>query len=193
MGQIIKNQKETMKKDDLNQLIEVSYNVCFRSIAFFNKMVDDCKEDIVSYFTELNKEKSSLDSKEIQDRVWNFLHMMLYRQCLMAFGCLSHAIGTTDMEEIYDNIANKIGSPAAKIITFTIKTIYGKMRLVDLQNIINEYRDNPVVLEIIKARVISYVYNNYVDYGTRQKIGQLCQLKLVDNTGINRKKLYDKN
>lgn len=42
LGQIVKNQKETMKKDDLNQLIEVSYNVCFRSIAFFNKMVDDC-------------------------------------------------------------------------------------------------------------------------------------------------------
>lgn len=34
LGQIVKNQKETMKKDDLNQLIEVSYNVCFRSIAF---------------------------------------------------------------------------------------------------------------------------------------------------------------
>lgn len=48
------------------------------------------------------------------------------------------------------------------------------------------------MLEIIKARVISYVYNNYVDYVTRQKIGQLCQLKLVDDTGINRKKLYDK-
>ena len=70
--------------------------------------------------------------------------------------------------------------------------VYGKMKLADLQKIINEYRDNPVVLEIIKARVISYVYNNYVDYGTRQKIGQLCQLKLVDDTGINLKKLYDK-
>lgn len=52
--------------------------------------------------------------------------------------------------------------PAAKIITFTIKTIYGKMRLADLQDIVNEYKDNPVVLEIIKARVISYVYNNYL-------------------------------
>lgn len=193
LGQIVKNQKETMKKDDLNQLIEVSYNVCFRSIAFFNKMVDDCKGDIVSYFTEQNKEKGKLDSKEIKDRVWKFLHMMLYRQCLMAFGSLSHAIGTNDMEGIYDDIADKIGSPAAKIITFTIKTIYGKMRLADLQDIVNEYKDNPVVLEIIKARVISYVYNNYVDFSTRQKIGQLCKLRLVDNTGINQKKLYNRD
>ena len=36
------------------------------------------------------------------------------------------------------------------------------MRLADLQDIVNEYKDNPVVLEIIKARVISYVYNNYL-------------------------------
>lgn len=94
---------------------------------------------------------------------------------------------------ISGDIANKIGSPAAKIITFTIKTIYGKMRLADLQDIVNEYKDNPVVLEIIKARVISYVYNNYVDFSTRQKIGQLCKLRLVDNTGINQKKLYNRD
>lgn len=193
LGQIVKNQKETMKKDDLNQLIEVSYNVCFRSIAFFNKMVDDCKGDIVSYFTEQNREKETLDSKEIQDKIWKFLHMILYQQCLRAFGSLSHAIGTSNMEAIYDDIANKIGTPAAQIITFTIKTIYGKMKLADLQDIVTKYKDNPVVLEIIKARVISYVYNNYVDLGTRQKIGQLCQLRLVDNTGINRKKLFNKN
>lgn len=40
---------------------------------------------------------------------------------------------------ISGDIADKIGSPAAKIITFTIKTIYGKMRLADLQDIVNEY------------------------------------------------------
>ena len=193
LGQIVKNQKETMKKDDLEQLIEVSYNVCFRSLAFFNKMIDDCKEDIVSFFTEQSKKKDSVDSKEIQDKIWKFLHMMLYRQCLMAFGCLAHAIGTSDMCEIYNAIADKIGSPAAKIITFTIKTIYGKMKLSDLQDIVSEYKDNPVVLEIVKARVISYVYNNFVDIGTRQKIGQLCNLKLVDDTGINRKKLINRN
>lgn len=94
---------------------------------------------------------------------------------------------------ISGDIADKIGSPAAKIITFTIKTIYGKMRLAELQDIVNEYKDNPVVLEIIKARVISYVYNNYVDFSTRQKIGQLCKLRLVDNTGINQKKLYNRD
>ena len=133
-----------------------------------------------------------MDSKNIQDRIWKFLHMMLYHQCLRAFGSLSLAIGTSGMESIYDDIANKIGTPAAKIISFTIKTIYGKMKLADLQDIVLEYKDNPVVLEIIKARVIYYVYNNYVDLGTRQKIGQLCNLRLVDDSGINRKKLINR-
>ena len=77
-------------------------------------------------------------------------------------------------------------------VSFTIKTIYGKMKLADLQDIVLEYKDNPVVLEIIKARVIYYVYNNYVDLGTRQKIGQLCNLRLVDDSGINRKKLINR-
>lgn len=192
LGQIVKNQKETMKKEDLIRLIDVSYKVCFRSLAFFNKMVDDCKEDIVTYFMEQNKGKNNVDGVVLKNKVWHFMHMMLYRQCLMAFGNLSHSVGTSDMSEIYDGIAKRMGTPAAKIISFTIKTIFNKMRLSDLQDIVNEFKDNPVALEIIKSRVISYVYNNYVDLGTRQKIGQLCNLRLVDNSGVNKKKLFAK-
>ena len=192
LGQIVKNQKETLKKEDLIRLIDVSYNVCFRSLAFFNKMVDDCKEDIVTYFMEQNKGKNNVDSVVLKNKVWHFMHMMLYRQCLMAFGNLSHSVGTSDMSEIYDGIAKRMRTPAAKIISFTIKTIFNKMKLSDLQDIVNEFKDNPVALEIIKSRVISYVYNNYVDLGTRQKIGQLCNLRLVDNSGVNKKKLFAK-
>ena len=55
------------------------------------------------------------------------------------------------------------------------------MRLKDLKEIVNEYRNNPVIMEIIKSRVLNYVYNNYVDFKDRQKIGQICDLKIVNN------------
>lgn len=35
LGQIVKNQMETLKKEQILKLIEESYNVCFRSISFF--------------------------------------------------------------------------------------------------------------------------------------------------------------
>lgn len=88
----------------------------------------------------------------------------------------------------YDTIAERIGTPAAKIISFTIKTYYNKMQICDLENIVNEFKNNPVVMEIVKARVLNYVYNNYVSPANRQVIGQICNLKLVDNGFILKKK-----
>ena len=107
--------------------------------------------------------------------------MLLYQFCLQSFTNLSRSVGTSNVPDIYDTIADKFGTPAAKIISFTIKTYYNKMHIADLEKIVLEYKNNPVVMEIVEARVLHYVYNNYVDSTVRQKIGQLCQLKLVDN------------
>lgn len=181
LGQIIKNQKETLKKEQILKLIEESYYVCFRSIAFFNKMIDDSKEEIFSLLLDKNKNSLKLDENVLKDKVRKMLHMLLYHQCLRSFTILSCAVGRSDMSENFDEVAARINTPAAKIISFTIKTYYNKMEFKDLKNLVSEFKDNPVVMEIIKARVINYVYNNYLDISVRQRIGQLCNLQLVDN------------
>ncbi len=181
LGQIAKNQMETLKKDQIIKLLEESYNVCFRSIAFFSKMIEASKDDITDFILERNKDKAYLQEDDIRLRVQKLLHMLLYQFCLQSFANLSRSVGTSNVPEVYNAVAEKFGTPAAKIISFTIKTYYNKMRLVDLESIVNEYRNNPVVMEIIKARVLNYVYNNYVDTSIRQKIGQICELKLINN------------
>ncbi len=194
LGQIVKNQKETLKKDQILRLIEESYKVCFRSIAFFNRMIEDSQEDIVSFFLEQNNNGINLSEDSIREKVTKFLHMLLYHNCLLSFAHLSCAVGTSDMISIYDEIAERFNTPAAKIITFTIKTYYNKMKFNDLEKLVSEFKSNPVAMEFIKARVLNYVYNNYVELSDRQKIGQLCDLKLVNNTRIlsNHEKRPDK-
>lgn len=181
LGQIVKNQIETLKKNQIIKLLEESYNVCFRSIAFFSTMIESSKDEIIDYLIEENKKKNIINEEQIRIRVQKLLHVLLYQFCLQSFTNLSRSVGTSNVPDIYDTIADKFGTPAAKIISFTIKTYYNKMHLADLEQIVLEYKNNPVVMEIVKARVLHYVYNNYVDSTVRQKIGQLCQLKLVDN------------
>lgn len=191
LGQIVKNQKESLKKEQILKLLEESYNVCFRSIAFFNKMIDDSKDDIVTYIIEQN-DPQKLNDESIRNKVHKMLQMFLYHHCLMSFANLSRSVGTSDMPEIYDEVAKKFNTPAAKIITFTIKTYYNKMHLNDLEALIHEFRNNPVATEIIKARVLNYVYNNYIDASNRQRIGELCNLKLVDNGTIYNRRIAQK-
>lgn len=191
LGQIVKNQKESLKKEQILKLLEESYNVCFRSIAFFNKMIDDSKDDIVTYIIEQN-DPQKLNDESIRNKVQKMLQMFLYHHCLMSFANLSRSVGTSDMPEIYDEVAKKFNTPAAKIITFTIKTYYNKMHLNDLEELIHEFRNNPVATEIIKARVLNYVYNNYIDASNRQRIGELCNLKLVDNGAVYNRRIAQK-
>lgn len=188
LGQIIKNQIDSIKKEQIFKLLEESYNVCFRSIAFFSKMIESSKDSIVDFLLEKNKDKSSIKEEEIRRSIQKLLHILLYQFCLQSFANLSRSVGTPDSPLVYDTIAERIGTPAAKIISFTIKTYYNKMQICDLENIVNEFKNNPVVMEIVKARVLNYVYNNYVSPANRQVIGQICNLKLVDNGFILKKK-----
>lgn len=191
LGQIVKNQKETLKKEQIIKLIEESYYVCFRSIAFFNNLIDNSKEEVLSLFLDKNKNSLKLDEKTLEDKVRKMLHMLLYHHCLRSFANLSCAVGTSDMSDIFDEVAARINTPAAKIISFTIKTYYNKMEFKDLKDLVNEFKDNPVAMEIIKARVINYVYNNYLDISVRQRIGQLCNLQLIDNNKKITNKRYN--
>ena len=184
LGQIVKNQMETLKKEQILKLIEESYNVCFRSISFFCTLIEDSKEEIVQYILDKYKDKTNIKESEIRTRVQKLLHMLLYQQCLKSFTNLSSAVGTSNVPEIYDEIAKQIGTPVAKIISFTINTYYNKMRINDLEELLLEYENNPVAMEIVKARVLNYVYNNYVEFSQLQKIGQLCHLKLINNAEV---------
>lgn len=79
-----------------------------------------------------------------------------------------------------------MNTPAAKIVSFTINTYYNKMKISDLEAIMQEFKNNPVATEIIKSRVMSYVYHNYVSRDERQKIGNICKFTLVDKDGYKR-------
>ncbi len=100
--------------------------------------------------------------------------------CLNSFGTLMQSVGTSSLKSLYDTVAENIGSPAAKLVTFSIKTYYDRMSIPELQSLIDEYKDNPVATHIIKARVANHVYNNHVAYDKKQKISSICNMKLLN-------------
>lgn len=182
LGQIIKNQPETIKKDDLKKLIKESYSVCFRTVAFFSKMVEESKQDIIDCILEQNKIYKKYDNEVLKSKVQKFLQILMYKQCISMFNVLTLSIGSSGMKKIFDDVTASFDTPAAKIVTFFINTYYGHLRIEQLKNIIEEFHDNPVATEIIKSRVLNYVYNNKIELKERQQIGDLCSLKLVDKS-----------
>lgn len=204
LGQIIKNQHGNFEKDKLVSFLESSYNVCFRSIDFLSTIITAEKKNITAAIIEKqiqNKTKSSkqskdelqerviknLDEKVLEKKISDFLQFVGYRLCLQSFSNLSLSVGTINMENIYDIVAKKIDTPAAKLITFTIKTYYGKLSILDLQELHEEFKKNPVASHILKARVASYVYNNHVPHDKKAKIVKMLGFKTL-TTSVNKLK-----
>lgn len=178
LGQIVKNQHGNFEKERLSSLIKSSYLAAFRLINFFSTMLIDAKGELVDALTKDISDPSNRDL--VQRKVSDFLYFLGYRMCLMTFSNLSNAVGTSTLKTLYDDVANDINTPAAKLITFTIKTYYGSMNTSELEQLMNEFKDNQVAQRIIKARVLNHVYNNNVPFDKKQKISSICQIKLLN-------------
>lgn len=179
LGQIVKNQHGSFEKKKLISLIKYAYLASFRLINFFSSVLIDAKDEIVEMLSDEIADLSSRD--QIQKKVSDFLYLLGYRVCIAAFSNLSNAVGTSHLKSLYEEVANDLNTPASKLITFTIKTYYGNMNTRELERLMDDFKNNPVAQRIIKDRVLSHVYNNYVPYDKKQKIGEICKMKLMNS------------
>lgn len=183
IGQIVKNQQESLYKDEITNLVEDAYNATFRSVSFITQLIEDEYQAIVNEFMNNSDDYKGIDVIRLKERVAELFQVFLLKMSLISFSNLSLSVGTSgsDMASIYDDVAKKIGTPAADIITFTIKTYYGRMKTDDLQKIVKLYSNNPVMLRLINSRVRSYVYQHSLDYNIVAEIGSITGMKLLDS------------
>lgn len=182
MGQIVKNQRDTLRKEELTGLIEDAYNATFRSLSFITQIIEDDRKSFIEEITKNPNLIKGTDEKKIQERLNRLLQMVLMKFCLFSFARLSLSVGTSGvgMPEIYDKVAEKIGTPAAAFISFTIKTYYGTMRSSELKAMVKTYKNNPVILRLINARVRNYVYNHELSHERLAEFGSITGMKLLD-------------
>lgn len=189
LGQIVKNQKASIEKKRVLDLLEGAYTTSFRMIGFFSSFIEENESIIVDYIIEDSKnKKQDIDLTKIRERVNKLLKHLLYRFCLNVFSNLAHSVGTGKKDEFYDDIAKRINTPVAKLISFTIKSYYGPMKIKELNELYKDFEGNIVAQQILKARALHYVYHNTIDIRDKQRIGQICNMKLINMSDINKKK-----
>lgn len=188
LGQIIKNQKHDIGKANISKILKESYLSCFRMINFYCHYLEKEEDNIIRAVLENNKENLRLTSEMVRDRVEKVLSSLLYRICLGAFSTLSLSVGTQNMDEEFDQVASEIGTPAAKLVSFTIKSFYGPLKLSELSELVKEFEGNHLATHILKSRVLKYVYNNTITYQQKQQIGEICNLRLMNSALLGHSK-----
>ena len=180
IGQIVKNQSGTLTIPELESLVADSYLSSFRLIGHFTQVVEENFTGIVDEICSIHKIDIT-NRNQVENHVSNVLSGLLFKLCLSVFSNLALSVGTTDLQQIFDSVAEKIGSPAAQLISFTINSYYGPFRIEYLKDMVNKYSNNPVVMNIIQARVRHYVYHHDLTYDKKQQFGELSGLKLINS------------
>ncbi|MEZ5106790.1 MAG: metallophosphoesterase [Draconibacterium sp.] len=176
VGQIIKNRKGSITTNQLVEMIVELYNTAFRTISFFGKTLLETKAD---FFDSLIEKVEDGDTKQkINEKVNSFFQYISLQICLGVFGKVIHSVGQKDLKELFIQAANKIDTPAADIVTFSINSYYGNLSTGELQKIAKKYEKNPVAMKIIKARVKAYLYHNYVDFRKRQSFASTLHMRI---------------
>lgn len=182
IGQIIKNQRDLLLKDQIVDLLTDAYLATFRSLSFFTELLKQGQDEIVDDFITKDDSISDTGKHELEEKVNMLFQLMLLRICLSYFTNLSLSVGTSGINDLYDVVAKeKIKSPAADVITFTIKSYFGNFSENELDDIVKKYNNNIVVLNIIRARVRSYVYTHNLPYDKIQSIGAISGMQLLNS------------
>ena len=187
VGQIVKNRQGSLPKTKIKQLVREMYNTAFRTISYFGAFIESEKSQLIEDVIKNKKEGESND--EIKKKIDSFFEVTSLNFCLFVFSKVINAVGNKELRSTFNEIAQEMGTPAAKLVSFSIVSCFtSKIAITELEDLVEELRDNPVAMSIIRARVRSFLYNNHVPINERQKIINTVNLNPRDN-GIMANKL----
>ena len=166
VGQIIKNRRNTLEKGKLKEMLVELYYAGFRTVSYLGATLADDKKVLIEDI--IKDEKLGGDTMKIRDHINYFFELTTFRFCLFVFGKIINSVGVKELRWLYNDASAQIGSPAAEIVTFSIESVYSKL--------VEKYKDNSAAMTIIRARVRSYLYNNYVEINDRKRIASALKL-----------------
>jgi len=188
LGQIVKNQKGDFEKNKLIELTETAYRSTFRLINFFADVFKGEKDSIIDAICDDLEEKKKgditfgdfirkIDREEIKKQTTKFLQFISYGICIDGLNNLMFSVGSKGIDEIYNSVSEKIGSTAAKIVTFAIKSYYGNINVRDLEKLFKDVENNHIAKNILRFYVKKHIYTNHIERTKREQIIQIAGFK----------------
>ncbi len=181
VGQIIKNRKGSLQKQEIIELISELYFTGFRTVGYLGTLFNDAKDILTDELKERVKDNDSRE--EINTKINKFFQIISMHTCLSVFTKLVFSVGIKDFKELYDEVAKQIGTPAAKLVSFSINSYYNEISTNEVSKLAKEFENNFVALQILKTRVQSYIYTNHVDYKKKQQLAQALNMRISASAG----------
>jgi len=179
VGQIVKNRQGSLPKPNIKTMVMEMYGAAFRTIGYFGTIIESEREHVIE--DVINNKREGISNHEIIKKIDSFFELSSLNFCLFVFSKVINSVGSKELRSTFSQIAEEIGTPAAKLVSFSIISCFSKIAIQELESLVEDLKDNPVAMSIIRARVRSYLYNNHVSFSDRQKIINTVNLNPRDS------------
>ena len=179
VGQIVKNRQGSLPKPNIKTMVMEMYEAAFRTISYFGTIIESEREHVIE--DVISNKREGVSNSEIIKKIDSFFELSSLNFCLFVFSKVINSVGSKELRSTFSQIADEIGTPAAKLVSFSIISCFSKIAIPELEVLVEDLKDNPVAMSIIRARVRSYLYNNYVSFSDRQKIINTVNLNPRDS------------
>ena len=186
IGQILRNQYGSLKKNILKELFEEGQNIGLRLLRSFIELMNKHYDNLyISIERELNKAENKKNEKlsksEIESETKKIIANLSYYVILSWMYKIVDSIGYDKLIEIADSVNKKTDTVASKLINLSIHTWYGKkLDIKRIQSLYTEFdKDNNYqAIYILKNIVIRHIYMHPVKYDDRHKLRTLLKLSV---------------
>lgn len=197
IGQIMKNQYGTFKKDKLIELFEEGQNAGLRLLKCFMDLISNdldglnnfIQEGLLKIAKEKNKELSKEQAKLISQRlVVRFSYGVI-------FGWLHKivdSLGYDKLVVIADEVNNKTNTTASKLINLSIHTWHKKELDIDRLRLLHKEFDddkNHTAIYLLKDIISRHLYMHRIGYQKKQQIDDLLDFSVQKQITIQQKQI----
>lgn len=195
-GQILKNRYGSIDKDNIKHIIEESFLATFRMISY---LVDDLSQiqtqvSIVDQVEEKlkkhNEEELSITVREkIFKVVSDVLNHITYYVCHYAIDKVSSSLGSKKLSELFDDVSDKIGTPAAEITNYLIKSKFeDKIDKNMVIKLCETYKNNTFAFSILKKATVNYIYMHKLAVKDKQWLAEKFEISVKGQRKMENKK-----
>lgn len=183
LGQILRNFPGALRADLKLDLAFASYQLGLRTLRAIFHIAENNIDDLRVYIARLIQERRALEDHEKLTEKTDRVVISLTRN--VAFGMMkriSYAVGLEELEETYKAIIDRDGGKLpVRAIDYTIKLDhFTRFPKPELERMLEETRNNPFTLRLVRDLTAEYLYLFPADYRIRQFISD--KLKIRVNT-----------
>lgn len=187
MGQIVKNYAGSMKNDPKYQLVKQCYELGLRVTGVIFDVWQKAGEGFVQEVLDmvLRKEDNIQTKEELEKSMKKFIFYFCETTSFNIIKRISHAVGTKDLNDIYEKVLTQNPSNAYRLVDLSVKLDSLGVPTGDIYDLSEKFKDNIFCSRLLSHLVLHHFYLFNTDEQTKQKICNKLGVKMQTMRGID--------